>query len=822
MVVHSGTGNGCAEPAADSIYELLKACASQYPEAIAIVAPGRAALTYERLLHQAEIMVGALRAVGVGRNDRVAVVLPNGPEMAVSFLGVACGATCAPLNPSYKAQEFDFYLSDLNVRALIVASNLDSPVREIAGIRRVPILELTPTVQAPAGVFEVRGGRQKAGTSLDFAPPDDTALVLHTSGTTSRPKMVPLTQANICSSGRHIASTLALTGEDRCLNVMPLFHIHGLMAAVIASLTARASIVCTPGFAPESFFEWLDDFKPTWYTAVPTIHQAVLAHASPNQAIIARRPMRFIRSSSAALPRPVLRKLEDIFQTQVIEAYGMTEAAHQMTSNPLVPLPRKPGSVGIAAGPDVAIMDEAGSMLPVGKVGEVVIRGPNVTRGYLNNPQSNRSAFTNGWFRTGDQGRFDDEGYLFLTGRLKEIINRGGEKVAPLEVDDVLSQHPAVAQAITFGVPHPTLGEDVAAAVVLRDHAEVTERDIQEFAARHLADHKVPKQLLFVDAIPKGPTGKLQRIGLAEHFASQLADRLKNSFVAPASAVEKELAAIWGRLLDTESIGVHDDFHVLGGDSLALATMLAEVKSRFCTEIPVDSFLQCPTVDTLAQRIQGSESARLQTNTGKVTHASRMIRDSVLTGIKNRVLQLLALHAPGFKTLRVWLHRLRGVSIGKNVSIGLSVLIETAYPRLVSIGNNVTIGMRAVIIGHLRDSTTQARATRQPTVRIEDDVYIGPGVIILPNVVIGKGAVVSAGSVVSRSVPPNTMVRGNPAEPIAHCGASLGGGVSYEEFLRRLSPIKEHRPSQQRRHTSSGVVNMNTMDQMSYDKSGVA
>ncbi len=775
---------------AKSIYQLLKMQAEKNPEAIAITAPERSPLTYGRLLKRVEHTVDTLRACGVKRNDRVAIVLPNGPEMAVAFAAVAAGATCAPLNPSYRTNEFDFYLSDLKARALIVGSEMDSPAREVAQRCNIPIIELTSTCKAEAGVFELVRNNQASSAGGGFAQPNDTALVLHTSGTTSRPKIVPLTQANICSSGHDISVSLELRENDCCLNVMPLFHIHGLIGAVLSSLTAGASVVCTPGFDAERFFDWVDALQPTWYTAVPTMHQAVLARASANRQIIARRPLRFIRSCSAPLPERVMAALEEVFDTPVIESYGMTEASHQMTSNPLPPLPRKAGSVGVAAGPDVAILDEAGNLLPAGAIGEIVIRGTNVMHGYENNPAANQSGFTNGWFHTGDQGRFDTDGYLCIMGRIKEIINRGGEKLAPREVDEVLIQHPAIAQAVAFAVPHATLGEDVAAAVVLHENATVTESEIRDFASTRLADFKVPSQVVIVEEIPKGPTGKLQRIGLAD----KLALKLQTNFVAPRNAIEKQLVGIWKDVLSVDQVGVRDNFYALGADSIAGAAMMTKIASRFNTEMPLASFLRSPTIETIARLLQEKESSIASVVAGQAL-PSKSIKDSVWVGLKNRLIQLAALYAPGYKTTRVWLHRMRGVSIGNNVSIGLSVLIETAYPRLICIGNNVTIGMRAVIIGHLRDFTMQARDRHEPTVRIEDNVYIGPGVIVLPNVTIGHGAVVSAGSVVARSVPPQTLVQGNPAKPIAHCSISLGGGVAYEQFLRHLKPLNSHRPS---------------------------
>ena len=348
-------------------------------------------------------------------------------------------------------------------------------------------------------------------------------MLLHTSGTTSRPKIVPLTQGNLVASATHIARTLGFTAADRGLNIMPLFHIHGLIAGVLAPLSAGSFVFCTPGFNALKFFAWMDECAPTWYTAVPTMHQTIVARASKNAEVIARHPLRFIRSSSSSMPPQVIRELEEVFKAPLIESYGMTEAAHQMASNPLPPAVRKPGSVGIAAGPEVAIMAEDGSLLPRGtgleNTGEIVIRGPNVTTGYENNPKANAEGFTSpehgGWFRTGDQGVMDAEGYISITGRLKEIINRGGEKVSPREVDEIIMDHPAVSQVVCFGMPHDKLGEEVAAAVVLKEGQTVTERELQAFVASRAADFKVPKKILFMDEIPKGATGKLQRIGLA-------------------------------------------------------------------------------------------------------------------------------------------------------------------------------------------------------------------------------------------------------------------------------------------------------------------
>lgn len=488
-------------------------------DAVAIAALNRPPLTYAGLRAHAERTVATFNRLGIGRNDRVAIVLPNGPIMAAAFVAIGAGATTAPLNPAYRQSEFEFYLADLNAKALVVEQGSNSPALEVAKAFNIPVLEVTASADAPAGLFDLHPRDAAAGPPAangGDAGPDDIALVLHTSGTTSRPKIVPLTQRNVCASAYNVGQSIALSTADRCLNVMPLFHIHGLIAAVLATLRVGASVCCTPGFDALQFFGWLDTAQPTWYTAVPTMHQAILARAGRNQEIIARSKLRLIRSSSASLPKPVMLELEEVFRAPVIEAYGMTEAAHQMTSNPLPPRARKPGSVGIAAGPSVAIMDEVGNLLPPESVGEVVIYGPNVTPGYENNAKANAESFTHGWFRTGDQGMIDAQGYLTITGRLKEIINRGGEKVSPREVDDILMEHPAVQQVVTFAMPHEKLGEEVAAAVVLRDGVTVSERDLRHFAAERLADFKVPRKILFLQEIPKGATGKLQRIGLAQ------------------------------------------------------------------------------------------------------------------------------------------------------------------------------------------------------------------------------------------------------------------------------------------------------------------
>ena len=482
---------------------------------VAIVASGRPPLSYGGLRTHVERTAADLRAVGIERSDCVAIVMPGGAELATAFLAVSTAAAAAPLNPAYSEREFRFYLSDLGAKALLVPAGMDTPAIRTARELGVRILRASAAPGAPAGVFviEAEPARETVAPSHDDAIARHTALLLHTSGTTSRPKLVPLTRANLSASAGHVSTALGLSAADRCLVLMPLFHIHGLVAAVLASLAAGGSIACTEGFDALRVVRWLGELGPTWTTAVPTMYQAIVARAD-RRSDTYRGRLRLTRSSSAALPAQVMEKLERLFEAPVVAAYGMTEAAHQITSQPLSG-ERTSGSVGPAAGPEVGILDPGGEIAPPGTVGEIVIRGPNVMPGYAGAPDANAAAFVNGWLRTGDQGVLEGHGCLTIRGRLKEIINRGGEKVSPHEIEAVLLDHPDVLEAVAFAVAHPSLGEDVAAVVVLRAGAGATAEAIRAFAAERLARFKVPRRLFLRAEIPKGPTGKVQRIGFA-------------------------------------------------------------------------------------------------------------------------------------------------------------------------------------------------------------------------------------------------------------------------------------------------------------------
>ena len=484
------------------------------PQKTAIILPEQnVRVSYGALRDQVQSVAEQLAAAGIQPGDRVGIALPNGLPLIVSFLAASMAGTAAPLNPAYKEDEFRFYLEDTSAKLLILPPEGIDEARRAAG-DTIPILAIDMDGSGTVSLKGVAG--QKS-----FRPPsiDSVALVLHTSGSTGRPKRVPLKHENLSISAGNVARHYSLGPDDVSLCVMPLFHVHGLVASTLATLSTGGTVVVPSKFNPLSFWRVAKDHGVTWYSAVPTIHQLLLARVGDGSSRPAgTEKLRFIRSCSAALAPQVMHALEAAFGAPVLEAYGMTEAAHQMASNPLPPSDRKPGSVGPGTDVQISIMDAAGNHLPIGQSGEVVIKGPNVIRGYENNPDANAKSFIDGWFRTGDQGVLDAQGYLTLVARIKELINRGGEKISPREIDEVLLTHPSVAEAVCFGVPHPTWGEEVAAAVVVKQ--PVTESELLAYCRERLADYKRPKQIYITETIPRTATGKIQRGVVAKAFAN--------------------------------------------------------------------------------------------------------------------------------------------------------------------------------------------------------------------------------------------------------------------------------------------------------------
>lgn len=615
-MVDSSTPHWTTNPSVpQTLHEVLLPHIQATPDRPALLTPGGSPLTYAGLGRQVTDTLAACRTLGLGRQDRVALVLPNGPEMAAAFVALCVAAACAPLNPRYREEDFEFAFTDFGVSTVVVQAGVASPARDVARTLGLPVSELHPQPELGCGAFRLEAEPFGPATLPGPSCAQDVALVLHTSGTTARPKIVPLSQANLTGAMRGVAGALELTCDDRCLNVMPLFHVHGLIGALLSSLCVGGSVICAPGPSATEFFGWMDSLSPTWYTAVPTIHQAILGVAPAHRKVIVRRPLRFLRSCSAPLPPSVLGQLEQTFAAPVLEAYGMTEATHLMACNPLPPRRRKPGSVGLPTGTELAIMDmdQEGRLLGPNEIGEVVARGETITSGYESNLGANESSFAGGWFHTGDQGYRDEDGYYYLTGRLKELINRGGEKVAPREIDDALTAHPQVSQAIAFAVPDEILGEDIVAAVVPREGCHPDPDELVAFAARQLADYKVPREVILVDELPRGATGKLQRIGLADKLGHLLTPQAPEALPELAddpealsdtcAGVQALMTAMWEEVLGARQPDPDRSFFEQGGDSLKATRLAARYRTTFGVPVTLRSLFDHPTLSGQAEMV---------------------------------------------------------------------------------------------------------------------------------------------------------------------------------------------------------------------------
>jgi amino acid adenylation domain-containing protein len=590
------------------IGDILDFYSRNAPDRIAVLAPGRAAATYAELAARTGDTVRQLRQLGIAQADRVAVILPRGVDNALALVAVATAAICIPVNPDLTGDELQRYFSELKLAALVTSAEAGSASRAAAHALGIPVIDLSLRASEALGAFELAGSAAGPAIAGGAARGEDDAFILLTSGTASRPKMVPLTHASVCLSAYNAGAVLALGPQDRLLNMLPLFHAHGLISGLLTALAAGSSVICTAGFDPGSFFTCLKELEPTWYTAVPTIHRALLSASEHDVQMTRASSLRVIRSASASLAPAILQGLEARFGVPVIETYGMTEGASQIAANPRHW--RKPGSVGMPAGPEIAIMDDEGRPLPAGERGEIMLRGPTISRGYYNDPEATRSAFRDGWFRTGDLGYLGADGYLFIVGRIKDVINRGGQKISPLEVEEALLSHPDVLEAGAFGIPHQKLGETVAAAIVLRSQSGVTAHQLRQFARQRLAAYKVPSLIRMVQALPKGASGKLKRSALAELVSAGSASEDAEHRRSPRSDLERQLAEIWARLLEVEQVGVDQDVFALGADSLAVTQMLSRLREQFGTDLSFKDIFDAPTVAELAGRLQSRTADR--------------------------------------------------------------------------------------------------------------------------------------------------------------------------------------------------------------------
>lgn len=606
-------------PIADTIVACIRNESLRSPDALAILAPRRMPLTFRELMRQIDATILSLAAAGVGRGDRVALALPNGPEMAVALLAVTGCATCVPLNPALDEASYLVALQTLRVDALIVPEGEDTPAVRAAQSMMLPIMRLAFSPVDPAGRFTFVAGSSRTAVAAGTPAPEDVALVLHTSGTTARPKAVSLTHRLLVEPSLARARRLRLTSADRCLCVVPLFTSSGIRRCLFPALVVGGSVVCTPGLIGDSFIDWLDEFAPSFYSGAPAVHRAVLDEIERRETV-PRSALRFVLTGSAALPANLESRLHAALGVPVLQGYGMTETG-TIAQNPLPPGRRRSGSVGLPVGNEFAILDTTGTFLPPGESGEIVVRGPEVFGGYEDNPEANLQAFFEGWFRTGDLGYVDQNGYLFIVGRVKELINRGGLKVSPSAVDAAMLQHPEVVDAATFAMPHATLGEDVVTAVVLREPVHVSSQALRDFAFEHLAAFMVPSQIVPVPELRRTPAGKLQRRELAKLFAPLL----RAQFTPPRDRTEEQVAGFFAEVLGIDGVGAFDNFFELGGDSLRGAQVVMRVNSTMGTDFAISCLFRRSTVAEFAAELALASRASAQSVSPPITPVRRQL-----------------------------------------------------------------------------------------------------------------------------------------------------------------------------------------------------
>ena len=585
-----------------TVASLIAEHARATPKATAILAPDRASLTYGSLARHIDDVAHALARAGFARGSRIAIALPSGPEYATALLAAVSCATCVPLDPQCDAETFRFLCQRLHVDAMIVDAHTSPAIRSTAHELGVPLVMLVATPDGPAGTFELHCESTRLPVPIARPDADDIALVLHTSGTTGKPKAVPLTQRRLYETMVHRIEVFAMTPRDRALCIRPLFTSAAINRNLLQPLAAGGSAVCVARFDADLMPDWLAQFEPTFYSAGPATHRAVL-EAIARRGRAPDHVLRFVVSSSMAISAELQQQLEDTLGVPVIQTYAMTECG-TIAQDPLPPGIRRKGSVGKPTQGKIAILGEQGEFLPFGGTGEIVVRGFHVFSGYEDDAQANRDAFFGDWFRTGDVGYLDPDGYLYLTGRLKEIINRGGFKVPSAEVDAVLTRHPAVAEAATVGIAHPTLGEDVVSAVVLRDGTTTTLLQLRDFAFESLAAYKVPTRIVAVDAIPRSPLGKARR----REVAQMLSTGARPAYEAPRDGREETLAKLFGEMLGAEGLGRADNFFTLGGDSLRGAQLVARVNRLFGCSVGVASLFRRPTIGEFASEIEGGHA----------------------------------------------------------------------------------------------------------------------------------------------------------------------------------------------------------------------
>jgi acyl-CoA synthetase (AMP-forming)/AMP-acid ligase II/thioesterase domain-containing protein len=592
----------------DTLTNLWQRLASETPNAPCVFYPGRDPLSFETLYNQILRVERSLCRAGLGRSSRIAGALPDGADASVAFYSVSAACAYAPLNAAESQPFFEAAFRRMDPSAVLMSTQTPTHARAAAQALRIPLIELEPLPSSPAGLFELHFSSTSASVPMTEACPDDLAMLLLTSGSTAEPKFVMHSHRTLLASARGLAQAFRLDSTDRCLLTAPLFHSLGATGGLVTGVVHGGSIIATPGFEADRFFEWMDEFEPTWFSAVPSVLEAIHAAAGRHKHVLDRVQLRFLRTVAAPMNPALALRLEAQFNAPLIHVYGMSEAA------PISVQPidcRKAGSVGVPTAVELLIVNENGAPMPQGEIGEVTVRGAHITAGYFRDPHATASAFRDGWFHTGDYGYQDADRHLFVTGRIHDVMNRGGAKISPREIESVFETHPEVLAAIAFPIPHAVLGEEVALAVVRGKGHSVSPAQLQRYATSRLACHKIPRQFLFLEQLPLLPSGKPNRRVLPRLFEQNPPVTTPSSepYEAPLNEFERGLASVWTQVLGVSSPGIHDSFFDSGGDSLAAARLLVAISKIVERDsLPQHLLFEAPTIAELAVLLSNESS----------------------------------------------------------------------------------------------------------------------------------------------------------------------------------------------------------------------
>ncbi|WP_083519556.1 AMP-binding protein [Bradyrhizobium jicamae] len=652
-----------------TLAQIIGRTAALFPHRPAIVSSTYAPLTYRDLQRQLDGIRRQLRLAGFDCNARIGILMPNGADAVLTIVAVACCSIAVPLDPRLSQTEVDQRLDMLHLSALLVPKGNASEARRTAERRKLPIIEVVPVGSGQLGINIV--AQVSNFPAIDAEPdPNSPAFILQTSGTTAQPKLIPFSHGNMLAAAARLQAWFGLTHQDRCLCVSSPHYSHGLKVTVFTPLLTGGSIALPANSAVVALDEWLDVLRPTWYSAGPTLHTALLDKARNLENAEAPHTLRFVVSGGAPLLKDVQDDLQRILGVPVLEHYGSSEAA-QIAANVPPPGPNRPGTCGQPWPDTVAIVGEDGRLVPAGERGEIWVRGPTVTSGYLDAPELNQAAFTEGWLRTGDIGSLDADGFLTLHGRLSEVINRGGEKIAPAEVESALLRHPAVAEAAAFAIPHPRLGDDVAAAVIAHSGAQTTPAELRQFLQRELASFKIPRSILILDRLPKGATGKVQRRRLREaldvnHQATKPLPGVRKATLD----LEAELLILWRRLLKSGTVTIDDDFFARGGDSLLAMEMLIEVERLIGQPVPETILFGAETIRQLAPKIAMQTGAQatpfFEFSAGGHRRPLYFFNGDTLSGHEG-MRRMVELFGPDYPIISIGPHGLRGEPVPPSI-----------------------------------------------------------------------------------------------------------------------------------------------------------